>query len=201
VVVDGLGTELSRLPNERYHRNRRGSVSHFQGGDIYYSAGTGANEVQGAILARYAQMGGPATTLGFPTTDESPTADGLGRYNWFQNGAIHWSPGTGAHAVVGAIYAKWEALNWEIGGLGYPISEVAVAPNGDRSIDFQHGRIILSAEDGIARETIRIDGIPGGSPQDDNWSCGPNSAAVSCNTTGTTSPTTSFARSPRPMAI
>jgi LGFP repeat-containing protein/peptidase C39-like protein len=154
-----------------------GRVSHFQGGDIYWSANTGAQVVHGAILDRYAQMGGPASPLGFPTTDELPTADGVGRYNWFSNGAIYWTPNTGAHAVIGAIYDKWEALNWEIGGLGYPISDQSVAPNGDRSIDFQHGRIVLSADDGVAREIVRIDGIPGGSPQNDNWSCGPNSGA------------------------
>ena len=171
-----------------------GRVSHFQGGDIYWSAATGAHEVHGAIRDRYAQMGGPASTLGFPTTDELPTADGVGRYNFFQNGAIYWSPATGAHAVTGAIYQKWESMSWELGALGYPIGEERSATNGDRSIDFQHGTIVLSGGDGQAREIVRIDGVPGGSPQDDNWSCGPNSAARSSGTTATTCPTSRSAR-------
>jgi hypothetical protein len=174
-----MGWELSFFgyPTADSSATGGGSVGPFQGGSIYWSAATGAHEVHGAIRDRYTAWGGPTSTLGFPTTDELPTADGVGRYNQFQNGAIYWSPASGAHAVIGSIYDKWEALNWELGSLGYPISEMSVAPNGDRSIDFQHGRIVLSAADGIAREIVRIDGIPDGSPQDDNWSCGPNSGA------------------------
>ncbi|GAB16036.1 hypothetical protein ARGLB_105_00010, partial [Arthrobacter globiformis NBRC 12137] len=34
--------------------------------------------------------------------------------------SIYWSPKTGAHEVHGAIRAKWAALGWEKGPLGYP---------------------------------------------------------------------------------
>jgi|GEM_PF-5553884 hypothetical protein len=36
-----------------------GRAQHFEGGDIYWSAGTGAKAVYGAILARYNAVGGP----------------------------------------------------------------------------------------------------------------------------------------------
>ena len=68
----------------------------YQNGTIYWSATSGAHEVHGANPAKYVALGGPSSVLGFPLTDESPVADGVGRYNTFQFGTISWSPATGA---------------------------------------------------------------------------------------------------------
>jgi uncharacterized protein with LGFP repeats len=49
--------------------------------------------------------------MGYPTTDELSTPDGIGRYNHFDKaGSIYWTPGTGAHEVYGAIRQRWSAL-------------------------------------------------------------------------------------------
>ena len=128
-----------------------GAYNDFARGTIYWSPGTGAHEVHGAIRARYLELGGPAGLLGFPVTDESGAPDGAGRYNHFSGtnagSSIYWSPATGAHEVYGAIRAQWAALGWERSRLGYPTSgEYGIT--GGRRNDFQHGSILWHAASG-----------------------------------------------------
>ena len=93
----------------------------FIGGNIYWSSATGAHEVHGAILGEYSGSFGTSAYYGLPLTDESPTWDGIGRYNHFQSGrSIYWTPGTGAHTVYGAIRDDWASLGWERSAIGYP---------------------------------------------------------------------------------
>ncbi|MEV6971332.1 hypothetical protein AB0M47_40170 [Hamadaea sp. NPDC051192] len=96
----------------------------------YGSVGMAIHEVHGGVLDKYVSLNGPAGFLGFPTSDTSPTTDGVGRWNSFQNGGyIYWSPDFGAHATWGPIREKWTSLNWENGFMGYPVSDVqALAP-------------------------------------------------------------------------
>ena len=61
--------------------------------------------------------------LGYPTTDETVTPVGIGRYNHFQHGSIYWTPLTGSYEVHGLIRDRWAALGWERSALGYPISD------------------------------------------------------------------------------
>ena len=75
-----------------------GRYNHFQGGSIYWTPATGAHEVHGAIRNLWAGMGWERSFLGYPTSDELSTEDGLGRYSEFQHGSIYWSPTTGALA-------------------------------------------------------------------------------------------------------
>ena len=45
--------------------------------------------------------------LGYPTTNETVTPDGVGRFNHYsRQGSIYWTPGTGAWSVTGAIQEK-----------------------------------------------------------------------------------------------
>jgi uncharacterized protein with LGFP repeats len=110
-----------------------GWAQDYQNGVIDYSGSSGAWAVHGAILDHHRQLGGPAGSLGFPTTDESGTPDGVGRYNHF-NGAggasIYWAPSTGARSIHGAIRDKWAALGWERSPLGYPTTDETVTPDG-----------------------------------------------------------------------
>ncbi len=115
-----------------------GSAQNYQYGMIYYSPATGAHAVHGAILSRYLALGGPAG-LGFPTTDESPAANG-GRYNNFEYGAITWSPTAGAHETHGAIRARWAALGYESGPLGFPTSDEYPVPGGTAQ-NYEHGTL------------------------------------------------------------
>jgi hypothetical protein len=98
---------------------------------IYSSPATGSHQVCGAILAKYQALGGPSGSLGYPTTDETPTPDGIGRFNHFANaGSIYWTPTTGAWSIRGAIRAKWASLGWERSFLGYPVTDETGTPDG-----------------------------------------------------------------------
>jgi hypothetical protein len=104
-------------------------------GSIYWSQSTGAHEVHGSIWGHYKALGGPSSILGFPTTDETGTPDGVGRFNHFAGppgwgGSIYWTPSTGAHEVHGAIRAKWASLGWETSFLGYPTTDETRTPDG-----------------------------------------------------------------------
>jgi hypothetical protein len=103
----------------------------------YTSPNTGSHQVCGAIRDKYLALGGPSGFLGYPTTDELPTPDGIGRFNHFSStdnagnvdGSVYWTPATGAWSIHGAIRAKWSSLGWERSFLGYPITDEGTTPN------------------------------------------------------------------------
>lgn len=105
-----------------------GRVSDFQYTRIYWSAGTGAHSVYGAILASYLAQGGPASALGLPTTDETGITGG--RQSLFAGGAITWSAATGARTMKGQIYTKYQALGGTSGPYGLPASDEYAASSG-----------------------------------------------------------------------
>jgi hypothetical protein len=109
-----------------------GKCQDFVTGMICWSPATGAHEVHAAIYTSYKAAGGAAGLLGFPTTDVAITSDGVGRYSHFSGSggaSIFWSPKTGAHEVHAAIRAKWAALGWEKGPLGYPTTDEKITPD------------------------------------------------------------------------
>jgi GH25 family lysozyme M1 (1,4-beta-N-acetylmuramidase) len=108
-----------------------GWAQNYERGVIYYTPATGAWAVSGSILNHYQQLGGPGGALGFPTTDETSTPDGVGRYNHFsKNASIYWTPKTGAWSVQGSIRDRWAALGWEGGPMGYPTTDETSTPDG-----------------------------------------------------------------------
>jgi hypothetical protein len=129
------GSYLSDPVTGEYQTANGGMAQDFRGGSIYWSPATGAHAVHGVILSHYKALGGPASSLGYPTTDETGTPDGIGRYNHFDGGnglgaSIYWTPNTGAWAVQGAIRAEWAATGWELGPLGYPTTDETTTPDG-----------------------------------------------------------------------
>ncbi|MGW4127733.1 PQQ-dependent sugar dehydrogenase [Amycolatopsis japonica] len=104
-----------------------GRYSHFAGSSIYWTAATGAHYIKGEIRNKWRALGWERY-FGYPTTDESGTPDGVGRYNHFsQAGSIYWTPSTGAYEVHGLIRARWSAIGWE-NGVGYPITDETWTP-------------------------------------------------------------------------
>nr|WP_020640613.1 GH25 family lysozyme [Amycolatopsis balhimycina] len=122
-----------------------GRYNHFngaQGASIYYTASTGAQSIHGLIRQKWADLGWE-TGLGYPTTDEAGTPDGVGRYNHFngaQGASIYWTASTGAQSIHGLIRQKWAALGWEASGLRYPTSDEFSVTGGRRN-NFQRGTI------------------------------------------------------------
>ncbi|WP_127782328.1 SpoIID/LytB domain-containing protein [Rhodococcus sp. X156] len=123
--------------------NGRGRYNHFQSGSLYWSPATGAQEVYGAVRDVWAAQRWEAGVLGFPTTGETATSKGTGRYNHFEGGSVYWSPATGAHEVHGAIRQAWAAGGWETGSLGFPTSHEHDVPGG-RASRFQGGTLTYS---------------------------------------------------------
>ncbi|PXY32668.1 sugar dehydrogenase [Prauserella muralis] len=125
------------VTDERTTPDGVGRYNHFAGlpggmpASVYWTPGTGAHAVQGAIRAKWRELGWENGPLGYPTTDESKTPDGKGRYNHFsKNSSIYWSPATGAHGIWGSIRERWKNLGWENGPLGYPTTDEKKTPDG-----------------------------------------------------------------------
>jgi len=123
-----------------------GRFNHFQNGSIYWTPETKAWDVRGLIRARWEALGWETGPLGYPTTGETVTPDGVGRFNHFKKGAslgsIYWTPNTGAWDVYGLIREKYGALGWEKSILGYPLTgETATPDNVGRFNHFQNGSI------------------------------------------------------------
>ncbi|MDI2129835.1 PQQ-dependent sugar dehydrogenase [Yinghuangia seranimata] len=123
--------------------NGRGRYNNFQNGAIYWLNSTiGAHSVYGGIFDKYAALGWDSSILGFPLTDETGTADGVGRFNHFEFGSIYWTPSTNAHEVHGDIRTRWFALGAEQGPNGYPVTDEGTTGNGrGRFNNFQNGAI------------------------------------------------------------
>lgn len=111
------------------------------GACICYNSKTQASyEIHGAIYEKWMKLGG--RSWGIPTTDESPSADRVGRFNLFEDGkSIFGHPTTGAFCVYGAIYQHWAVLGRERSYLGYPTSDETAFPEGGRANTFQGGGI------------------------------------------------------------
>ena len=89
------------------------------------------------------------TILGAPIGEEQNVPGVAGaRVSMFQGGAIYWSASTGAHAVYGGIYAKYQSVGAVAYGL--PITSEADLPyvTGARQVMFQKGNIVWSQSTG-----------------------------------------------------
>jgi len=75
------------LTDETPTEDKKGSYNHFQNGSIYWTPATGANEIHGAIRDKWNSLR-IRGILGYPTNDETPAADGVGRFNEFWGDTI-----------------------------------------------------------------------------------------------------------------
>jgi uncharacterized protein with LGFP repeats len=117
----------------------------------FSSPATGTHQVCGAIRDKYLALGGPGGFLGFPTTDEGTTPNGIGRFNYFSNhGAIYWTGPTGAWSIHGAVLDKWASLGWENSFLGFPTTDEGMTPNGIGRYNFfsLHGAVYWTGPTG-----------------------------------------------------
>jgi hypothetical protein len=141
----GLGfptTDQNTTPDGIGHFNH---FNHPDGASIYWTPTTGAHEIQGSIRNKWASLGWE-TGPGYPTTDETTTTDGTGKYNDFTNNAsIYWTPTTSVHVIYGTIRDTWTTLGRETSPLGYPTTDEYDDAPGGRRMDFQHGTITWNA--------------------------------------------------------
>lgn len=132
-----------------------GRFQSFNGGIISWHPSTGAHVVQGAIADRWLERG--REKFGYPTTDETSTPDGRGRFSHFRSlqvtdqaeSSIYWTPETGAHILHGGIRTKWASMGWERSLLGYPVTDELPTPDGRGWYNhFQGGAIYWTEETG-----------------------------------------------------
>lgn len=122
-----------------------GKAQDFAEGRAYWSQYTGAHVLIGRIGARYAEMGAANSWLGFPTSNEQVTPDGLGRYVTFEHGAIYWTPNTGAWAIPEDMFQAWGETGYEASPIGYPIAE-SKELNGTYIQQFQNGYVVRNGD-------------------------------------------------------
>ncbi|MFD4366980.1 hypothetical protein [Rhodococcus sp. NPDC058521] len=146
---NSLGGPASFLsyPNtpELTNPDGHGKRTQFLNGPIYWSAATGAHPVVNSFLNRWGVHGYEAGWLGYPKTDEIVHADGVGRRQEFQGGAIYvaFQNAIGS-TITGAIRDKWNTVGAETPGslLGYPTSDEIRLPDGQGRMNrFERGVI------------------------------------------------------------
>jgi LGFP repeat len=117
----------------------------FQGGTVVWHPKTGVFETHGDINAKYGQKGG--SRFGYPTTDETATADGNGRFNHFldpatgANKSIYWTNETKAVVLEGDIRNHYVNVGLE-GVLGLPTSDANSIATGGQYQLFQQGTMV-----------------------------------------------------------
>ncbi|MFJ4168024.1 GDSL-type esterase/lipase family protein [Paenarthrobacter sp. NPDC089714] len=147
-----------------------GCVQRFAGGDIAWSARTGARVVvNGPVRTAWWDNGGPAGYHGYPMTDTALGLRNGGSKQVFERGAITSSPGTGAQRTSGAIHLAWVRSGTDSGYLGYPVTgERTGLPDGGAYQVFERGFIVWSAASGAhpsmgaIRGRWRESGLEGG---------------------------------------
>jgi uncharacterized protein with LGFP repeats len=124
-----------------------GRYNHFEGGSIYWTPATGANEVLGAIRDTWAGQGWEKSFYGYPTTDEIWENNGAWRHNDFQHGSIYWNEALASQGqnpifeLKGDIAYKYWAVR-PSGILGFPNGQQLTAPDGRGQYAwFQNGSI------------------------------------------------------------
>jgi glucose/arabinose dehydrogenase len=126
----------------------------YTGGRLYWTPAAGVHEAHGDILRSYLLAGGQVT-YGAPVTDETPTSDGNGRFNDFQNGSFYWYPGLGASGLSGDVLAKYRALGAERSILNYPVANQGTTADGGTYAHFKGGVVYWNPG---ARRTEYIQG-------------------------------------------
>ena len=137
-----------------------GWVQTFQGGRVYRSPvldGFQVASINGLILDKWLELGGPNSELGFPIADEAVTSDGVGRFSIFQHGAIYWHPSTGAHPISGINLMLWQNAGAESSEYGYPIESPSLDEFGRYTQAFQFKNLDL-ADVTQSAGTVNFDG-------------------------------------------
>lgn len=117
-------------------------------GNKEYANGGSSNsatsyEVKGNMGVEWRSIGAEKSVIGKPIANEvcDWPQGRVNCYQNFENGAISWTPSTGAHYTTGAIRKEWARRNYEHGVLGYPIEDEKKLSNDWKYQRFQNGDI------------------------------------------------------------
>jgi uncharacterized protein with LGFP repeats len=141
------------MPNDDTRAVAGGFANYFTSGGIYSRPGLGTFMLDGDIALVYRFIGGPTSTLGWPTTQISNVGDARkGRYAIFQKGGLWSTKTTGAKGCWGPIFTKYQQLGGPTGSLGYPTSFVDNVTGGQRTT-FEHGTLTLNTTTGVVTQS------------------------------------------------
>ncbi|MDB6535643.1 GH25 family lysozyme, partial [Bifidobacterium pseudocatenulatum] len=120
--------------------NAFGNKAYVNGGS---SNSATSYEVKGNMGVEWRSIGAEKSVIGKPIANEvcDWTQGRVNCYQNFENGAISWTPSTGAHYTTGAIRKEWARRNYEHGVLGYPIEDEKKLSNDWKYQRFQNGDI------------------------------------------------------------
>ena len=122
----------------------------YQGGAIIWSPETGAHLSMGGIRTTWLLNGAENGQLGYPTSKETTGLRNGGVIQYYQGGAIVWSPVSGSQVSMGGIRTTWLLNGAENGQLGYPTSREYPLGAGAVAQDYQGGRIIWTPGQGAS---------------------------------------------------
>lgn len=126
-----------------------GCAQSFQGGEVYWSAGTGAHVIGGAVATKWTAYGREGGALGYPALDLVCGLVAGGCYQVFQYGTVYVSPDAGTTVAKGGLGHTWMSRGAENGAFGYPVSdEMCGLPGGGCAQEFQRGHISWSVATG-----------------------------------------------------
>ncbi len=121
----------------------------FQKGVIYWTPGTGAWAITGAIQEKWGALGREWGALGYPLSDANCGLAAGGCYQLFERGTMYWTATTGASGVYGAVGSKWISTGAENGALGYPVGDQGCGlRDGGCYQPFQRGLVYWTAGTG-----------------------------------------------------
>ncbi|WP_306630670.1 GH25 family lysozyme [Arthrobacter sp. B1I2] len=157
---NSMGGQQARLgyPTADESCTASACLQSFKGGTIYWTPDTGQWAVYtGSIGNVWRALGGSASRLGYPTSNETCGIDSCKQS--FRGGDILWSRNTGAVAVYkGGIGALWTSMGAEYSRLGFPtVSETCGATSCTQS--FVGGEILWAS--GVGMGAVYNSGIGG----------------------------------------
>lgn len=124
---------------------REGRWQGFERGSIYWTPGTGAQAVYGAIGDSWDKQGREHGKLGYPTSDEFDGRKPGGRVQRFENGVMYFTREHGTHPVWGLMLDQYRADDFEHGRWGYPTSEERQTRDGWEQ-DFEGGTMRVGGQ-------------------------------------------------------
>jgi GH25 family lysozyme M1 (1,4-beta-N-acetylmuramidase) len=127
-----------------------GCYRSYAGGNIYWSAASGAYPVTGSYWKAWGAAGWQGG-IGYPTGDVTcpyGSAASTTCHQKFQGGIIYATPGVGTFAVTNNYMSAWKEAGWQQ-GIGYPTAVASCGLYGGGCYQpFQKGNIYFSASTG-----------------------------------------------------
>lgn len=150
-LIDGEAVVAGGWLGKRLHTGERdaidgGKYADFAAGSIYWHPRTGAIAVPKHIYETWQTHDWERGFLGYPTVRHTvlpvDSPDKIGDVQAFEGGVIYRQYGQPGYVVHGVIGARWAREGYEIGPLGWPVSDEYDTDDGGKAQDFENGRML-----------------------------------------------------------